>query len=61
MLEENLMGIKEGSYKASLDVIDTFNKEEFITYIAHINSSIYLKMENSLLMLIRKNYFQKNI
>ena len=58
-LEENLMGIKEGSYKASLDVIDTFNKEEFITYIAHINSSDIFKDGKLFTNAYKKKLFSK--
>ena len=58
-LEENLMGIKEGSYKASLDIIDTFNKEEFITYIAHINSSDIFKDGKLFTNAYKKKLFSK--
>ncbi len=43
-LEENLMGIKEGSYKASLDVIDTFLiRKNSSLILPHINSSDIFK------------------
>ncbi|GGE34456.1 Spaf_1101 family AAA-like ATPase [Streptococcus himalayensis] len=38
-LIDNLMNENEGTFKASLEVLDTFLNQGFITYIAHINSS----------------------
>ena len=38
-LNSNLMSIKEGSFKASLEVLEKFIDENCFAYIAHINSS----------------------
>lgn len=42
-LDDNLMSIKEGSFKSSLEVLDTFICEDCLAYIAHINSSDIFK------------------
>ena len=48
-LEENLIDLKEGTFRTSLDVIDFFkNKTMGISYIAHINSSALFSREKYL-------------
>ena len=42
-LNFNLMSIKEGSFKASLEVLEKFIDENCFAYIAHINSSDLFK------------------
>lgn len=42
-LGDNLMSVKEGSFKSSLEVLDTFIREDCLAYIAHINSSDVFK------------------
>ncbi|HFI0593234.1 TPA: PHP domain-containing protein [Streptococcus suis] len=42
-LKLNLMSIKEGAFKASLEVLEKFIDEDCIAYIAHINSSDLFK------------------
>ena len=42
-LNSNLMSIKEGSFKASLEVLEKFIDENCFAYIAHINSSDLFK------------------
>ncbi|WP_195405225.1 Spaf_1101 family AAA-like ATPase [Streptococcus constellatus] len=42
-LDYNLMSIKEGSFKSSLEILDTFIHRGCLAYIAHINSSDVFK------------------
>ncbi|MBJ7540349.1 AAA family ATPase [Streptococcus sp. SL1232] len=42
-LGDNLMSVKEESFKSSLEVLDTFIREDCLAYIAHINSSDVFK------------------
>lgn len=42
-LDYNLMSVKEGSFKSSLEILDTFIHRDCLAYIAHINSSDVFK------------------
>lgn len=42
-LNYNLMSVNEGSFKSSLEILDTFIQKDCLAYIAHINSSDVFK------------------
>ena len=47
-LEENLLSKEEGSYQHSLSIMDFFNENKILNYIAHFNTANILRKEAQL-------------